>query len=68
MSLEMKNVAGLIAGIAMIIVLLVAVPATRWFLLFSVPLGAIVAVILYFWHKRHPARPKEDDSIKLHLE
>jgi hypothetical protein len=63
----MKNVAGLIIGTAMVIVLLVAVPALRWFLLLSVPLGLIVALILYVWNKRHPARPKEDDTVKLNL-
>ena len=52
---------------AAVVLLLVAVPATRLFLLFSIPLGVLVAVILHFWNKR-PVKPKKDESIKLNLE
>jgi len=31
---------------------LIAVPATRWVLLFSIPTGIVIALILRFWYGR----------------
>jgi hypothetical protein len=47
-----KGLTGLIFVIAFLAILLVAVPATRWFLLFSIPAGALVGVILYLLRRR----------------
>jgi hypothetical protein len=33
-------------------VILVAVPAARWFLLITLPTGVLVGVCLYFLHRR----------------
>ena len=45
--MPLKGLTGLLLVVAVMGILLVAVPATRWFLLFSVLAGALVAVILY---------------------
>jgi hypothetical protein len=47
-----KGVLGLILTLAFVVVLLVAVPATRWLLLFSVPTGILIALVLRFWYGR----------------
>ncbi|HEV8523689.1 MAG TPA: hypothetical protein VGQ71_04260 [Terriglobales bacterium] len=38
------------------VIILVFVPPARLFLLISIPLGLIVAAILYLWHKHRPVR------------
>ncbi len=45
--IPVKGVTGLVFVVAILVILLAAVPATRWLLLFSVPAGALVGVILY---------------------
>jgi hypothetical protein len=47
-----KGVAGLIFTLAMLAILFVGVPACRWLLLFSVPVGLIIGATLYLWHRR----------------
>jgi L-asparagine transporter-like permease len=47
-----KGVTGLVFVVAVLGILLVAVPATRWFLLLSLPAGALVGVILYLLRSR----------------
>jgi hypothetical protein len=47
-----KGVAGLIFTLAMLAILFVGVPACRWLLLFSVPVGLIIGAPLYLWHRR----------------
>jgi hypothetical protein len=42
-----KGLMGLVFAVAILVILLVAVPATRWFLLVSLPAGLLVAAILY---------------------
>ncbi len=42
-----KGITGLVIVAALLLILLVAVPATRWFLLFSIPAGLLVSGILY---------------------
>jgi hypothetical protein len=49
-----KGILGAIIGTGIMIAILVAVPAARWFLLLSVPAGILVGVILYFLHRRSP--------------
>ncbi len=50
--IPVKGLTGLIFVVAIMVILLVAVPATRWFLLLSVPAGALVGVILYLLRSR----------------
>ncbi len=53
-------VAAVIVGIA------VWQPAARWFLLISVAIGIVAAVIIHFINTR-PVKTKEDDQVRLHL-
>jgi hypothetical protein len=48
----LKGRTGLVLVVAFLVILLAAVPATRWFLLLSVPAGALVGVVLYLLRSR----------------
>ncbi len=50
--IPVKGLTGLIFVVAIMVILLVAVPATRWFLLLSLWAGALVGVILYLLRSR----------------
>ena len=56
---NLKGSAALIAALAIVAVLLIALPAYRWFFLFSVLIGLAIAGGLAWWHNAHPI--KEDD-------
>jgi len=45
-----KGVLGAFIAVGIMTIILVAVPAARWFLLLSLPAGLLVAAILYFLH------------------
>jgi len=47
----MRGVLGAIIGLGITMAILVAIPASRWFLLLSVPAGLAVALILHFVNK-----------------
>jgi hypothetical protein len=49
----------LIVVAALVFILLVWLPAYRWFFLGSLGIGIMVAAILYFWNKHRPV--KEED-------
>jgi hypothetical protein len=49
-----KGILGGIISLGIVVTILVAVPAARWFLLFSIPAGLVVAGILHFIN-RHDA-------------
>jgi len=42
-----------------VLILLIWLPAYRWFFLISVGIGLVVAAILYFWHKFKPVREED---------
>jgi hypothetical protein len=42
-----KGILGAIIALGIMIIILIAIPAVRWFLLFSIPAGVLVAGILY---------------------
>ena len=44
------GVPGLIAGVAILVMFLLGIPLTRWFLLITVLVGVVLGFILYFWH------------------
>jgi len=54
-----KGAAGLVVAIAVVAVLLIALPGYRWFFLISVGIGLVVAGILRLWNKWRPV--KEED-------
>ena len=55
----LKGTAGLLIAVSVVVILLVAYPAYRWFFLISVGIGLTVAAILFFWHKLHPIREED---------
>ena len=55
----LRGAAGLVVAIAVVAVLLIAVPGYRWFFLISVGIGLLVTGILRLWHKWKPV--KEED-------
>ena len=55
---------GLIVAIAVIAVVLIALPAYRWFFLISVGIGVVVAGILFLWHKWRPIREADIENKK----
>jgi len=55
---------GLIVAIAVVAIVLIAFPAYRWFFLISLGIGALVAGILFLWHKFRPIREKDVQNKK----
>jgi hypothetical protein len=55
----LRGGAGLIVSVALVFILLIWLPAYRWFFLGSLGIGIVVAAILYFWNKHRPV--KEED-------
>jgi uncharacterized membrane protein YqjE len=51
-----RGIAGLLVAVGVVLILLIALPAYRWFFLISVAIGIVVAAILYFWHKLKPVK------------
>lgn len=63
-----KGSAGLVIAIAVVVILLVALPAYRLFFVISVGIGVVVAAILYLWHKLKPVKPEDVDKRPLKLD
>ena len=59
---SVKGSAGLIVSIAVIAILLVALPAYRIFFLISVLIGLVIAGGLALWHKLHPIEEPEGEN------
>ena len=59
-----RGYGGLIVAITVVSVLLIGLPAYRWFFLISAGIGVVVAAILYFWNKYKPV--KEEDIERKH--
>ena len=57
--LTFRGTSGLIAAIAVVVLLLIWLPAYRWFFLISVLIGLLIAAGLTLWHKLKPI--KESD-------
>ena len=58
----LRGAAGLIAVLAVVVILLLWLPAYRWFLLISAGIGVLVAVALYLWHHFKPLREEDVDN------
>ena len=58
----------LIIGAAIAVILVILVPAARWFIAISVAVGLLIAVILHFWHKYKPIKPEDVDNRPLKLD
>ena len=57
-----KGSAGLIVAIAVVAVLLIALPAYRLFFLISVLIGIVIAGGLTLWHRWRPIKEKDVDN------
>ena len=55
----LRGSSGLVVAVAVIAILLVMLPAYRWFFLISVGIGLLAWGILHLWHKYRPL--KEED-------
>ncbi len=55
----LKGSLGLIVALAVVIILLVALPAYRLFFLISVLIGLVIAGGLTLWHRLHPLKEEE---------
>ncbi len=57
-----RGPAGLIVAVAVVVIVLIAFPAYRWFFLISVGIGVVVAGILFLWHKLKPIREEDIEN------
>ena len=48
------SIMGALFAIGTVLIFVIGLPVSRWFLLASVLLGTGVASVLYFWHKNNP--------------
>jgi cytosine/uracil/thiamine/allantoin permease len=61
---SLKGKLGLIVAVAVVVILLVALPAYRIFFAISVAIGVVVAGILYLWNKYRPVKEAEEENKK----
>jgi MFS family permease len=54
--------AGLVVAVLVVTILLVALPAYRWFFLISVGIGLVVAGILFLWYRFSPVSEKDIEN------
>ncbi len=59
LSFGLRGSAALFVTIAVVAILLIALPAYRWFFLISVLIGLVIAGGLTLWHRLRPI--KEED-------
>jgi len=57
--LSLKGSAGLIVAVAVVAILLIALPAYRWFFLISLLIGLVIAGGLALWHRLHPIEERD---------
>ncbi len=55
----MRGSAGLIVAVGVVAILLILLPAYRWFFLISVLIGLVIAGGLALWHRLHPIEEKD---------
>ncbi len=63
-SLSLKGSAGLIVAVAVIAILLIAVPGYRLFFLISVLIGLAIAGVLALWCRLRPIREEDIEQPK----
>ena len=59
---SVRGSAGLIVAILVVAVLLIALPAYRWFFLISVLIGLVIAGGLTRWHRLHPIEEQDVET------
>jgi cytosine/uracil/thiamine/allantoin permease len=63
-----RGLAGLIVIAIAIAVIVIMLPAARWFFLISVAVGLVVAGGLHVWHKFRPLKEEDVDKRPLKLD
>ena len=58
----LRGGASLIIAVALVFILLLWLPAYRWFFLGSLGIGIVVAVILYSWSKYKPVTAEDVEN------
>jgi uncharacterized membrane protein YqjE len=53
---------GLIVSVAVVVIVLIAFPAYRWFFLISLGIGLVVAAMLFLWHRLRPIREEDVEN------
>jgi hypothetical protein len=61
-SRSLSGATGLIVAVGVVVILLIALPAYRWFFLISLAIGLVVAGILFLWHKLRPIQEKDIEN------
>ncbi len=56
---SLRGSAGLIVAVAVVAILLIALPAYRLFFLISVLIGLVIAGGLAVWHRLHPIEEED---------
>jgi MFS family permease len=56
---SLKGSASLVVAGLVVAVLLIMLPAYRWFFLISLLIGLVIAAALAFWHKLHPIKEQD---------
>jgi MFS family permease len=56
---SLKGSAGLVVAALVVAVLLIELPAYRWFFLISVFIGLIIAGALTLWYRLHPIKEQD---------
>jgi hypothetical protein len=56
---SLKGSAGLIVAVAVVAILLIALPAYRLFFVISVLIGLVIAGALTLWYKLHPIKDQD---------
>jgi hypothetical protein len=56
LSLGLQGSAALVAAVAVVVILLISLPAYRLFFLISVLIGLFIAGGLTLWHRLHPIK------------
>jgi hypothetical protein len=59
---HLRGGSSLIIAAALVFILLLWLPAYRWFFLGSLGIGILVAALLYFWNKYKPVKPEEVEN------
>jgi hypothetical protein len=56
---NLRGSAGLVVAVSVVAILLIALPAYRWFFLISLLIGLVIAGGLALWHKLHPIKEQD---------
>ncbi len=57
------DIAGVIAVIGSIVVLVTGIPPFKWSLVAALACGGVCAFALSYWHRRHPAPGKPPNTV-----